>query len=202
MAEQSLIVSMWDEILENYDEQDRGAFVGGGAAAVERLEAKLGFTLPQEFADYVRFYCPSENLGVAELFQGTSPVASDHLGESDYQDAYDLDDFEADDALWLVFAVDNEDALITNLKDEHCPVYYYSADEPEIPEVAPNLAHALYLLGYWQRLQEENSGVDGEAPEWREVISTFQAKLNVLAPGVAAKAWNFDKYPYTYLESS
>lgn len=46
MAEPSLIVSMWDEILENCDEQDRGAFVGGGEAAVERLEAKLGFALP------------------------------------------------------------------------------------------------------------------------------------------------------------
>lgn len=198
MAEQSRIVSMWDEILENYDEQDRAAFVGGGQEAVERLEAKLGFTLPQEFADYVRLYCPSENLGVAELFQGTSLVSFDGLGEQEYHEGYGLDDLEAGDgAFWLLIAEDNEFAIITDLKNESCPIFYYSGEDLEIvDQLAPNLAHGLYILGYWQRLQSE-SEAEGDSPEWLEVIKTFQKKLNVLAPGATARSWQFDRNPFT-----
>lgn len=126
------------------------------------------------------------------------------LGEENYHEGYGLDDLEAnDEAFWLLIAEDNEDALIVNLKDDNCRVYYFNAEDVDATvQVAPNFAHRLYLLGYWKRLQDENSGIDGEAPEWREVVNTFQAKLNVLAPGISAKAWNFNRYPYTHLESS
>ena len=110
--------------MENYDEQDRAAFVGGGEEAVERLEAKLGFTLPREFADYVRFYCPEENLGVADIEQGTSLLAFDNLGSEAYHEAYGMHELEFDgNGYWLVFAEANLAALVVELREDNCPVY-------------------------------------------------------------------------------
>ncbi len=223
MAEQSLIVSMWQEILENYAENGRhyerdrdisGLFTGGGEEAVKRLETKLGFELPREFADYVRFYCPNENLSVGELIEATSLIAFDNLAEFDYNESYGIEEMHemyreghhveglerGDDLHLLIFAEDTQHhALAANIKDKSCPVYSYDAgDGPQhLEQIAPNFAHGLYLLGYHQRLnvQGEDRGLDRFSSEWKPIIATFQAKLDVLAPGVKAEQWHFYEYP-------
>lgn len=199
MQKNSLIVAMWKSILENFDEGDQQAFIGGGEEAVQQLEEKIGFTLPQEFADYVRFYCPRENLGVAELEQGTSLIAFDKLGTYEYHESYGMDELEYDgDGYWLLFAEDCEMALVVELKEENCPIYYMYAGEPlSAEELAPNFAHGMYLLGYWSFLQAQTEG-DSDSLEWREAVKKYQAKLDVLAPGVTAKSWCFSRYPHTY----
>lgn len=136
------------------------------------------------------------------MFQGTQLLPHQELGSSEWQQAYSLDEVYADDVSpedtsWIVFAEDNEYALITNLRNPKCPFYLLNGEDSDATLIAPNFATGFHLLGYWLYLYESyfdlkyaNLGLP-EKEQWKGIIQMFQAKLDELAPGCTADQWHF-----------
>ncbi|MEM6431140.1 MAG: hypothetical protein AAF708_18025 [Deinococcota bacterium] len=192
-----------DRAIQGIDKNFLG-FVGGGEQAVLEVNRGVGFEVPLEFANYLRYYCPAKDLAVSDLYEGTGLHSYEYIATYRAQDEYGFDTYTGDDTHefiegnFIVIGGDGPIGLAIDTDDENCPLYFNDAasNREQLQLAAPSLAHGLYLLGYYYLVKKEYCNYDYEwnevgkpSPIWQKGIDLFQAKLNELAPESSLEDW-------------
>lgn len=181
-------------------------FVGGGKAAVYRIEQELGKKLFREFVYYVEKLAPRSNQPFEQIpmpFMTFLDLYSyANLGLHNYPTVReDLKDHLGEPFL---IGEDGSNVVLIDLGKPACPVYlegedthYRDTDPPEL--LAHSLADFLRILFYREltlAMLEAETNYDDyddsvEGPRWQEAKAKIKQKILDVAPD-CLKAWRWN----------